>query len=158
MPGQSRTLCWCPNRRRAMRQRVSNPDCAVDARPHSRREQYRLSAPPSVIGGDSPLLARSLASSFSAIPGLTVIRLNQMFRQFFVSLNGSASGRSNGEPKFRAREGGADRGERCAASRAFNGSSPTANLVSIIKEQELRREAVLAEVRPLVARASLVSE
>src|SRR5438093_5018891 len=56
------------------------------------------------------------------------------------------------------RESGADRGERCAASRAFNGSSPTANLVSIIKEQELRREAVLAEVRPLVARASLVSE
>jgi hypothetical protein len=52
----------------------------------------------------------------------------------------------------------ADRGERCAASRAFNGSSPTANLVSIIKEQELRHEAALAEVRPLVARASLVSE
>jgi len=51
-----------------------------------------------------------------------------------------------------------DRGERCAASRAFNGSSPTANLVSIIKEQELRRKAVLAEVRSLVARASLVSE
>src|SRR5438874_12117092 len=64
MPGQSRTPCWCPNRRRAMRQSVSNPDCAVDARPRSRREQYRLSAPPSVIGGESPLLARSLASSF----------------------------------------------------------------------------------------------
>src|SRR4029077_19246343 len=30
---------------------------------------------------------------------------------------------------------GADWGERCAASRAFSGSSPTANLVSIIKEQ-----------------------
>ena len=29
---------------------------------------------------------------------------------------------------------GAGWGERCAASRAFNGSSPTANLVSIIKE------------------------
>ncbi|PYJ68878.1 MAG: hypothetical protein DME75_12150 [Verrucomicrobia bacterium] len=63
-----------------------------------------------------------------------------------------------GEPNSVPPEAGADRGERCAASRAFNGSSPTANLVSIIKEQELRREAVLAEVRPLVARASLVSE
>jgi hypothetical protein len=62
-----------------------------------------------------------------------------------------------GEPNSE-RESGADRGERCAASRAFNGSSPTANLVSIIKVQELRREAVLAEVRPLVARVSLVSE
>jgi hypothetical protein len=62
-----------------------------------------------------------------------------------------------GEPNS-ARESAADRGERCAASRAFNGSSPTANLVSIIKGQELRREAVLAEVRPLVARVSLLSE
>jgi hypothetical protein len=62
-----------------------------------------------------------------------------------------------GNPNF-VRESGTDRGERCAASRAFNGSSPTANLASIIKEQELRREAALAEVRPLVARASLVSE
>jgi hypothetical protein len=57
-----------------------------------------------------------------------------------------------------ARKYRANRGERCAASRAFNGSSPTANLVSIIKVQELRREAVLAEVRSLVARANLVSE
>jgi len=81
-----------------------------------------------------------------------------MFLQFFVSLNGSASGRSNGGTKLRALESGADRGERCAASRAFNGSSPTANLVSIIKKQELRPETVLAAVRPLVARASLVSE
>jgi hypothetical protein len=32
-------------------------------------------------------------------------------------------------------ESAADRGERCAASRAFNGSSPTANLISIIKVQ-----------------------
>src|SRR2546427_6532950 len=62
--GRSHTPCWSPNRRRAKRQRVSNPDCAVDARPRSRREQYRLSAPPLVIGGESPLLARSLASSF----------------------------------------------------------------------------------------------
>ncbi|PYK15594.1 MAG: hypothetical protein DME55_13505 [Verrucomicrobia bacterium] len=62
-----------------------------------------------------------------------------------------------GDPNS-VRESRADRGERCAASRAFNGSSPTANLVSIIKEQELRREAVLAEVRPLVARARFVSE
>ena len=67
------------------------------------------------------------------------------------------SRQSNGEPNS-ARESVADRGERCAASRAFSGSSPTANLVGIIKKQELRCEAVLAEVRPLVARASLVSE
>jgi hypothetical protein len=92
------------------------------------------------------------------MPGLTVNRLEQMFWQFFVSLNGSASRRSNGGTKFRSRKRGADRGERCAASGAFNGSSPTANLVSIIKGQELRREAVLAEVRPLVARVNLVSE
>jgi len=63
-----------------------------------------------------------------------------------------------GEPNSERAQSGADRGERCAASGAFNGSSPTANLVSIIKEQELRCEAVLAEVRPPVARASLVSE
>jgi hypothetical protein len=62
-----------------------------------------------------------------------------------------------GEPNSE-RESKPDRGERCAASGAFNGSSPTANLVSIIKGQELRRKAVLAEVRPLVARVSLVSE
>ncbi len=58
------------------------------------------------------------------------------YGEFFVSLNGSASGRSSGGTKFRpACEAGADWGERCAASGAFNGSSPTANLVSIIKEQ-----------------------
>src|SRR5262245_27699403 len=46
---RSHTPCWFPNRRRAMRQRVSNPDCAADARPHSRREQDRLLAAPSVL-------------------------------------------------------------------------------------------------------------
>jgi hypothetical protein len=66
--------------------------------------------------------------------GLTVLRENQMFWWFFVSLNESASGRFNGETNFREQKG-ADRGERCAASRAFNGSSPTANLVSNIKVQ-----------------------
>src|SRR6266487_2500460 len=64
-PDQSRTPCWCPNRRRARRRRVSNPDCAGDARPHSRREQHAQSAAPLLIGGESPLRARSLASSFS---------------------------------------------------------------------------------------------
>src|ERR1041384_8482007 len=34
-----------------------------------------------------------------------------------------------------------DRGERCAASRAFSGSSPTANLVSIIKGQRKSGES-----------------
>jgi hypothetical protein len=86
-----------------------------------------------------------------------VNRLNWTFRWFFVSLNESARSRVNGETNS-VRQNGADRGERCAASGAFNGSSPTANLVSFIKEQELRREAVLAEVRTLVARASLVSD
>src|SRR5438034_5528726 len=63
-PDQLRTPCWCPNHRKAMQQRVSNPDCADGARPRSRREQYRLIAAPLLIGGESPLLARSLASSF----------------------------------------------------------------------------------------------
>src|SRR5262245_16767132 len=47
---RSHTPCWSPNRHRAMRQRVSNPDCAADARPHLRREQDRLLAAPSVLG------------------------------------------------------------------------------------------------------------
>src|SRR6266478_7635130 len=71
MPDQSRTPCWCPNRRRARRRRVSSPDCAADARPHSRREQHPQSAAPWLIGGESPLRARVLASSFSAAPRLT---------------------------------------------------------------------------------------
>jgi hypothetical protein len=73
------------------------------------------------------------SSSGSRFP-LTAPPAAQKFLQFFVSLNGSASGRSNGGTNS-VRESGADRGERCAASKAFNGSSPTANLVSIIKEQ-----------------------
>jgi hypothetical protein len=40
-----------------------------------------------------------------------------------------------GDPNSERAKSGADRGERCAASRAFNGSNPTANLVSIIKGQ-----------------------
>src|SRR5262245_61466452 len=47
--GQLHTLCWFPNHRRAMRRRVSNPDCAVDARLQSRREQHPLLAAPSVL-------------------------------------------------------------------------------------------------------------
>jgi hypothetical protein len=47
------------------RRRVSSPDCAVGARPHSRREQHPQSAAPLLSGGESPLRARSLASSFS---------------------------------------------------------------------------------------------
>src|SRR5437867_11502206 len=95
--------CSCPNRRRATRQRVSNPDCAADARPHSRPEQYRQSAAPLPIGGESPLRARTLASSFSATSlSLTVNRVNQMFWRFFVSLNEPVSSRFNGGTKFRA--------------------------------------------------------
>jgi hypothetical protein len=45
-----------------------------------------------------------------------------------------------------------DLGERCAASRAFNGSSPTANLVSIIKGQRVVGIR-LRRVKRLVARA-----
>jgi len=37
--------------------------------------------------------------------------------------------------QFQFGYGRTDWGERCAASGAFNGSSPTANLVSIIKGQ-----------------------
>src|SRR6478672_1010842 len=49
--GQSHTPCWFPNRRKATRRRVSNPDCAADAPPHSRREQDRLLTAPSVLAG-----------------------------------------------------------------------------------------------------------
>jgi amino acid transporter/nucleotide-binding universal stress UspA family protein len=52
-----------------------------------------------------------------------------------------------GETNFYSANAERDRGERCAASRAFKGSSPTANLASIIKEQGLRREAVFTEGR-----------
>src|SRR5215469_5677243 len=75
-PDQSRTLCWCPNHRKAMRQRVSNPDCAADARPRSRREQDPLPIAPLSIGGESPLRARSLASSFLGAISLTTNRLD----------------------------------------------------------------------------------
>src|SRR5437763_8959285 len=64
--------------------------------------------------------------------GLTVNRLNQMFWEFFVSLNGSAVPVQRGNRISRGKNR-TDRGERCAASGAFNGSSPTANFVSIIK-------------------------
>src|SRR5215472_12603174 len=63
-PDRSRRPCWCPSRRKATRRRVSNPDCAVDVHPHSRREQHPQSAAPSLIGGESPLRVRSLASCF----------------------------------------------------------------------------------------------
>src|SRR5262249_39245284 len=66
---QLRTPCWCPNPRRARRRRVSNPDCAADARPHSHLEQHPLPVVPSLIGRESPLHARSLASCFWAKPG-----------------------------------------------------------------------------------------
>src|SRR5882724_234691 len=64
------------------------------------------------------------------VPDLTRLDGNPRVSQFFVSLNGPASVGSTGDPIPET-----DRGERCAASRAFNGSSPTANLVSIIKVQ-----------------------
>ena len=47
------------------RQRVSNPDCAVGARPHSRREQHPQSAAPLLSGGESPLRARLSGKLFS---------------------------------------------------------------------------------------------
>src|SRR5947208_11357290 len=62
--GRSHTPCWSPNRRRARRQRVSNPDYAADARLHSRQEQHPPTTLPFI--GESRLCARSLASSFSA--------------------------------------------------------------------------------------------
>src|SRR6266508_4107598 len=48
-PDRSHTPCWFPNRHRATRRPVSNPDCAGDARPHSHPEQYPLSAAPSLL-------------------------------------------------------------------------------------------------------------
>src|SRR4029453_6268865 len=47
-----------------MQRRVSNQDCAADARPHSRREQHPLQAAPSLIGCDCPWETCSLASCF----------------------------------------------------------------------------------------------
>src|SRR5438045_2585239 len=73
-------------------------------------------------------------TSSSSRFNLTSLRYSREFRQFFVSLNGSASVAPAGKPNS-YRESGTDRGARCAASGAFNGSSPTANLVSIIKGQ-----------------------
>src|ERR1041385_2399855 len=55
-----------------------------------------------------------------------------------------------------ARESAAERGERCAASRAFNGSSPTANLVGIIKGQRKSWVTDSCRVKRLVARVTLL--
>jgi len=60
---------------------------------------------------------------------------------------------STGKPNSVCKRG-ADRGERCAASRAFNGSSPTANPVSIIKVQGCR-EIRLLKVRRSSREAAL---
>src|SRR6059058_1176174 len=134
-PDQLRTPCWCPNHHKAMQQRVSNPDCADGARPHSRREQHPQSTAPSLVGGESPLRAPVLASSFSATPSLTVNRLNQIFRQFFVSLNGPASGRSNGGNQI-----------------------PRAKAVRIGANDARHREHLMAPARQLTSSASLKSK
>ena len=63
-----------------------------------------------------------------------IFRLEVSASSLFRLMDRRVAG-STGEPDS-VRECGADRGERCAASRAFNGSSPTANLVSIIKGQK----------------------
>jgi hypothetical protein len=60
-----------------------------------------------------------------------------------------------GEPNSAQPQARADRGERCAASGAFNGSSPTANLVSIIKGQREVVEPTPGRVKRLVARVTL---
>src|SRR5205823_13121425 len=72
---------------------------------------------------------------------LTAQKTEGESNQFFVALNGSLSCRSSGGDQFLFHGRGKDRGERCAASGAFNGSSPTANLVSIIKGQGSRRKS-----------------
>src|SRR5204863_2261737 len=65
-------------------------------------------------------------------PRLTLIRLNQIFWRFFVSLNGSASGRSNGGTKFRP-----------------------ANAVRIGANDARHREHLMAPARQLTSSASL---
>src|SRR5204863_9950298 len=85
---------------------------------------------------------------------LTAQKTEGESNQFFVALNGSLSCRSSGGDQFLFHGRGKDRGERCAASGAFNGSSPTANLVSIIKGQGSRGNR-FRRVKRLVARASL---
>src|SRR5262249_3452229 len=108
------TPYWFPNRRTAMRQRVSNPDCAVDARPHSHREQHRLIAAPSVLAVTLDCALAGWQALSRQLRGLTVLRGNQMFQWFFVSLNGSVSGRFSGETNFRERK-------RCGSGRTMRG-------------------------------------
>src|SRR5438552_7178879 len=153
-PDQLRTLCWYPNRRRARRRHVSNPDCAADARLHACPEQHPLRAAPLLIGCDCQRRACSLASRFSSTPSLTMNRLNQIFWRFFVSLNGSASGRSNGGTKFRpanaVRIGAHDARHRehlMAPDRQLTSSAT-------LKGKGCR-EIRLLEVRRLVARVTL---
>src|SRR5439155_2273597 len=87
----------------------------------------------------------------TCLPRLPVRR----FRQFFVSLNGSASGRSNGGTKFRpakaARIGANDARHRehlMAPARQLTSSAP-------LKGNGCR-EIRLLDVRRLVARGGLV--
>src|SRR5438034_1666702 len=64
---------------------------------------------------------------------------------------------STGKPNSVCKRG-ADRGERCAASRAFNGSSPTANPVSIIKVQGCREIRHRSEVISIVGAFLLIAD
>src|SRR5438067_6925570 len=152
--GRSHKPCWSPNRRRAMRQRVSSPDCAVDERPHSRREQDRLLAAPSVSAGTLDCARARWQALSRAMPGLTVNEPDWRFRQFFVSPNGSASGRSNGGSKFRSANA-----VRIGANDARHREHLMAPARQLTSSASLKgngcREIRLLEVRRLVARVTL---
>src|SRR5207247_9931195 len=88
-------------------------------------------------------------------PRLTLIRLNQIFWRFFVSLNGSASGRSNGGTKFRPANA-----VRIGANDARHREHLMAPARQLTSSATLKgngcREIRLLEVRRLVARGGLV--
>src|SRR5437868_2796095 len=103
----------------------------------------------------------SIARSFTgklflgATLRLTANRVNQMFWRFFVSLNGSASGRSNGGTKFRPANA-----VRIGANDARHREHLMAPARQLTSSASLKgkgcREIRLLEVRRLVARGGLV--
>src|SRR5438309_10854126 len=85
---------------------------------------------------------------------LTVAFPGQRFRQFFVALNGSASGRSSGETKFRSAKA-----VRIGANDARHREHLMAPARQLTSSASLKsngcREIRLLEVRRLVARVTL---
>src|SRR5207249_1956835 len=144
-------LCSSPNLRRAAPLRVSSPRYAADAPcrfPSPINQPLRVA-----VTLDCALVNWQVLSR--PTPSLTVNRLKRMFRQFFVSLNGSASGRSNGGTKFRPAKA-----VRIGANDARHREHLMAPARQLTSSATLKskgcREIRLLEVRRLVARGRLV--